>query len=94
MVSVCPVDRSLSDSRTGMGGYDLFLPLMIVAASSYLTTIVFEPIVFTPCVWLKRENCWTHHVKIKAAITLMKGGNVVEKDFVVVHPEMDSWVNW
>lgn len=25
------------------GGYDLFLPLMIVSVSSYLTIIVFEP---------------------------------------------------
>jgi CIC family chloride channel protein len=70
------------------GGYDLFLPLMIVAASSYLTIIVFEPHSIYSMRLAKKGELLTHH-KDKAVLTLMKVENVVEKDFVVVHPEMD-----
>ena len=67
------------------GGYDLFLPLMIVAVSSYLTIIVFSNhIASTLCVWQKKGELLTHH-KDKAVLTLMKMENVVEKDFVAVH---------
>ena len=70
------------------GGYDLFLPLMIVAVSSYLTIIVFEPHSIYSMRLAKKGELLTHH-KDKAALTLMKMENVVEKDFVTVHPEMD-----
>ena len=73
------------------GGYDLFLPLMIVAASSYLTIIVFEPHSIYSMRLAKKGELLTHH-KDKAVLTLMKVENVVEKDFVVVHPEMDLGV--
>ena len=36
----------------------------------------------------KKGELLTHH-KDKAVLTLMKVENVVEKDFVAVHPEMD-----
>lgn len=39
------------------GGYDLFLPLMIVAVSSYLTIIVLNRTAFTPCVWQRKVSC-------------------------------------
>lgn len=70
------------------GGYDLFLPLMIVAASSYLTIIVFEPHSIYSMRLAKKGELITHH-KDKAVLTLMKMENVVEKNFVAVHPEMD-----
>lgn len=70
------------------GGYDLFLPLMIVAVSSYLTIIVFEPHSIYSMRLAKKGELLTHH-KDKAVLTLMKMENVVEKDFVTVHPEMD-----
>ena len=70
------------------GGYDLFLPLMIVSVSSYLTIIVFEPHSIYSMRLAKKGELLTHH-KDKAVLTLMKVENVVEKDFVVVHPEMD-----
>lgn len=70
------------------GGYDLFLPLMIVSVSSYLTIIAFEPHSIYSMRLAKRGQLLTHH-KDKAVLTLMKMENVVEKDFVVVHPEMD-----
>ena len=70
------------------GGYDIFLPLMIVAVSSYLTIIVFEPHSIYSMRLAKKGELLTHH-KDKAVLTLMKMENVVEKDFVTVHPEMD-----
>lgn len=70
------------------GGYDLFLPLMIVAASSYLTIIVFEPHSIYSMRLAKKGELITHH-KDKAVLTLMKMENVVEKNFVAVRPEMD-----
>ena len=70
------------------GGYDLFLPLMIVAVSSYLTIIDFEPHSIYSMRLAKKGELLTHH-KDKAVLTLMKMENVVEKDFVAVHPEMD-----
>ncbi len=70
------------------GGYDLFLPLMIVSVSSYLTIIVFEPHSIYSMRLAKKGELLTHH-KDKAVLTLMKVENVVEKDFVAVHPEMD-----
>ena len=70
------------------GGYDLFLPLIIVAVSAYLTIIVFEPHSIYSMRLAKRGQLLTHH-KDRAVLTLMKMENVVEKDFVTVHPEMD-----
>ena len=70
------------------GGYDLFLPLMIVSVSSYLTIIVFEPHSIYSMRLAKKGELLTHH-KDKAVLTLMKMENVVEKDFVAVRPEMD-----
>ena len=70
------------------GGYDLFLPLMIVSVSSYLTIIMFEPHSIYSMRLAKKGELLTHH-KDKAVLTLMKMENVVEKDFVTVRPEMD-----
>lgn len=70
------------------GGYDLFLPLMIVSVSSYLTIIVFEPHSIYSMRLAKKGQLLTHH-KDKAVLTLMKMENVVEEDFSVVHPDMD-----
>ena len=70
------------------GGYDLFLPLMIVSVSSYLTIIVFEPHSIYSMRLAKKGELLTHH-KDKAVLTLMKVENVVETDFVTVHPDMD-----
>ena len=70
------------------GGYDLFLPLMIVSMSAYLTIIVFEPHSIYSMRLAKKGELLTHH-KDKAVLTLMKMENVVETDFSVVHPEMD-----
>ncbi len=70
------------------GGYDLFLPLLIVSVSSYLTIIMFEPHSLYSMRLAKKGELLTHH-KDKAVLTLMKMENVVEKDFVPVRPDMD-----
>ncbi len=70
------------------GGYDLFLPLLIVSVSSYLTIIIFEPHSIYSMRLAKKGELLTHH-KDKAILTLMNLEKVVETDFVTVHPEMD-----
>lgn len=70
------------------GGYDLFLPLMIVSVSSYLTIIVFERNSIYSMRLAKKGELLTHH-KDKAVLTLLKMENFIEKDFVVVRPKMD-----
>ncbi len=70
------------------GGYDLFLPLMIVSVMSYLTIFLFEPHSIYSMRLAKKGELLTHH-KDKAVLTLMKMDSVIEKDFHVVHPEMD-----
>ena len=70
------------------GGYDLFLALMIVSVSAYLTIIVFEPHSIYSMRLAKKGELITHH-KDKAVLTLMKIENVVEKDFDKVSPDMD-----
>lgn len=70
------------------GGYDLFLPLMIVSVSAYLTIIIFEPHSIYSMRLAKKGELLTHH-KDRAVLTLMKMENVVETNFVPVHPDMD-----
>lgn len=70
------------------GGYALFLPLMIVSVSSYLTIIVFEPHSIYSMRLAQKGELLTHH-KDKAVLTLMKLENVIENDFQVVRPQMD-----
>ena len=70
------------------GGYDLFLPLMIASVSAYLTIIVFEPHSIYSMRLAKKGQLLTHN-KDRSVLTLMSVDNVVEKNFVTVHPEMD-----
>lgn len=70
------------------GGYDLFLPLMIVAVSAYLTIIAFEPHSIYSMRLAKKGELLTHH-KDKAVLTLMSMDHVVETDFKEVYPDMD-----
>lgn len=70
------------------GGYELFLPLLIVSALSYLTIKFFEPYSIYAMRLAQRGELLTHH-KDKAVLTLLKINNVIETDFISVHPEMD-----
>ena len=67
------------------GGYALFIPLMITSTIAYITIMYFEPHSIYTKRLAARGELITHH-KDKAVLTLLKLGNVVEKDFSVVHP--------
>ncbi|MDH6303869.1 CIC family chloride channel protein [Parabacteroides sp. PF5-5] len=69
------------------GGYDLFLPLMIVSISSYLTIIMFEPHSIYSMRLAQKGELLTHH-KDKAVLTLLNVDAVIEKDFLTVQPDM------
>lgn len=69
------------------GGYDLFLPLLIVSTLSYMTIKMFLPYsIYT--MRLAKEGDLLTHEKDKAVLTLLKVENVIEKDFKPVHPDM------
>ena len=70
------------------GGYDLFLPLMMVSVSSYLTIMIFEPHSIYSMRLAQKGELVTHH-KDKSVLTLMNIESVVETDFEIVHPEQD-----
>lgn len=70
------------------GGYDLFLPLMMVSVSAYLTIMIFEPHSIYSMRLAKKGELITHH-KDKAVLTLMNIDSVVETDFEKVRPDMD-----
>ncbi len=69
------------------GGYQLFLPLLIVSTISYCTIKLFVPYGIYTTRLAKRGELLTHH-KDKAVLTLLKMDSVIEKDFIEVHPEM------
>ena len=70
------------------GGYELFLPLMMVSVSSYLTVKVFDSNNIYAVRLAQRGELITHH-KDHAVLTTLKVADVVEKNFLPVAPEMD-----
>lgn len=70
------------------GGYELFLPLLIVSTLSYGTIKLFEPYSIYAMRLAQRGELLTHH-KDKAVLTLLKIDNVIETDFLSVRPEMN-----
>ena len=69
------------------GGYELFLPLLIVSASSYAISRIFTPYGIYSRRLAKRGELLTHQ-KDRSVLTLMKMDNVIENDFSIVHPDM------
>lgn len=69
------------------GGYELFLPLLIVSVISYGTIKIFERYSIYTMRLAQRGELLTHH-KDKAVLTLLKMDSVIEKDFMAVRPEM------
>ena len=69
------------------GGYDLFLPLLIVSVVSYLTSRIILPYGIYSRRLAKRGELLTHH-KDKSVLTLLKMDSVIEKDFTPVNPKM------
>lgn len=70
------------------GGYQLFLPLLIVSTISYGTIKVFMPYSIYTMRLAQRGELLTHH-KDKAVLTLLKINSVIENDFTPVRPEMN-----
>ncbi len=70
------------------GGYDLFLPLLIVSTIAYGTIKIFEPYSIYTMRLAREGKLLTHH-KDKAVLTLLKIDNVIETDFVSVNPDMN-----
>ena len=69
------------------GGYELFLPLLIVSASSYAICRIFTPYGIYSRRLAKRGELLTHQ-KDRSVLTLLKMDSVIEKDFSIVHPDM------
>ena len=70
------------------GGYSLLLPLMIVAVSSYLTIIIFEPHSIYGSRLAKEGKLLTHHTD-HAVLTLMNLESVIDRDYMAVSPDME-----
>ena len=70
------------------GGYDLFLPLMMVSVSSFLTVRLFDSNNIYAVRLAQRGELITHH-KDQAVLTTLKVADVVEKNFLPVSPDMD-----
>jgi CIC family chloride channel protein len=69
------------------GGYNLFLPLMIVSATAFATIKIFEPNNIYAMRLAQKGELITHH-KDKTVLTLMKMDAVIEKDFEAITPDM------
>ncbi len=69
------------------GGYQLFMPLMIVCISSYLTINIFEGHSIYALRLAREGKLLTHHID-RAALTLMSMQSVIEKDYHPVQPDL------
>lgn len=70
------------------GGYDLFLPLLIVSGLAFMTIRLFTPYSIYTMRLAKAGDLVTHQ-KDKAVLTLLKVDNLVETDFLSVRPDMN-----
>lgn len=69
------------------GGYNLFLPLLIVSTLSYMTIRIFEPYSIYSMRLAKKGELMTQE-KDQAVLTLMKIDNLIETDCTPVKPDM------
>lgn len=70
------------------GGYNLFLPLLIVSILAYITIQLFLPYSIYTMRLAAAGDLLTHQ-KDKAVLTLMKMDRLIETDFKTVNPEMN-----
>ena len=68
------------------GGYDLFMPLMIVSVISFITIYIFEPHSIYAMRLAHKGELVTHH-KDRAVLCLMRMQNVIETDLQTISPE-------
>ena len=69
------------------GGFELFLPLMIVSMSAYATIMSFERYSIYTIRLAQKGELLTHH-KDKAVLTLLNVQAIIENDIQVIHPPM------
>lgn len=69
------------------GGYQLFLPLMIVCICSLLTISIFESHSIYALRLAREGKLLTHHTD-RSALTLMSMQSVIEKDYHPVNPDL------
>ena len=69
------------------GGYDLFLPLMIVSACSYLTIHAFEPHSIYAMRLARKGELLTHHTD-RNVLTLMSLDSIIDKERPRLAPTM------
>ena len=70
------------------GGFNLFLPLMIVTISAYFTIMLFEKHSLYSIRLAQKGELLTHD-KDKAVLTLLNTHTVIENEFMTVRPEMN-----
>lgn len=70
------------------GGYDLFIPLMIVSVASYLTINTFEPHSIYAMRLARKGELLTHH-KDRSILTLMSLDAVIDKERPRLSPSMN-----
>lgn len=69
------------------GGYQLFVPLMITVSMSFIITKnAIEHTIYTK--ELAEKDALLTHNKDQSVLTLMNLDTVIEKDFIVLNPEM------
>ena len=69
------------------GGYELFVPLMITASISYVITRgTLDYTIYTK--ELKAQGALLTHDKDQNVLTLMNMDEVIERNFISLHPEM------
>ncbi len=69
------------------GGYQMFMPLMIVSVSSVLTISLFERHSIYAMRLAREGKLLTHHTD-KSVLTLMNMESVVEHDYTAVSPDL------
>lgn len=70
------------------GGYQMFIPLMIVSICAYLTIIIFEPHSIYGMRLARQGKLITHHTD-RAVLTLMSLDSVIDKKYTAVKPDME-----
>lgn len=70
------------------GGYELFVPLMITAAISYMITNQFQPHSVYTMELAQRGDLLTHN-KDQAVLTLLNIQQIIEKNFITLNIDMN-----
>ncbi len=68
------------------GGYELFIPLILVSSISYMTVVYFQPHSIYTRKLAQKGQLITHH-KDKTVLTLLNVENVLETNFDKMHPD-------